>query len=196
MKYKSTQRHLLVLMLTLLALYTVCVRRGLLPPPAVAIELLTTSKANNTESDGVYLHIQKAQRRLSIYSSGRLIKTYSVVFGANHTGSKVAEGDLRTPEGEYQVLAVDVHPEWSKFIWLSYPNTQDWHRHLLSKMRGEINLFVPIGGQIGIHGVPHGADHWITTQNDWTLGCISLTNQDVIELSQFIQPGTRVLIVP
>ena len=196
MKHKSIQRHLLVLMLALLAFYTVCVRRGLLPPPTVAIELLTTPKANNTNFDGVYLHIQKAQRKLNIYSSGRLIKTYSVVFGANQTGPKVAQGDLRTPEGEYRVLAVDDHPEWSKFIWLSYPNTQDWHRHLLSKIRGEMNWFVPIGGEIGIHGVPYGADNWITTKNDWTLGCISLRNQDVIELSRYVRPGTRVLIVP
>jgi len=195
MKDKTTQRNLLVLMLALLAFYTVCARRELLPPPAVAIELLTTPKANNTEFEGVYLHIQKAQRKLSIYNSSRLIKTYSVVFGANHIDPKVAQGDLRTPEGEYRVLSVDDHPNWSKFIWLSYPNTQDWQRHLFSKLRGEINWFVPIGGEIGIHGVPYGADNWITTKNDWTLGCISLRNQEVIELSEFIQPGTRVLMV-
>ncbi len=194
MKIHLKPWRLLVLGLALLMFYAIYYRRGLLPSPAVAMELLHTPE--NTPPDGVHLRIHKAARTLSVYDSGRLVKTYPVVFGANPTRPKLVEGDLRTPEGEYRVLAVDDHPDWSKFIWLNYPNAQDWHRHLLAKVRGATHWFLPIGSEIGIHGVPYGADEWVTTQKDWTLGCISLQNQDVIELSQYVQTGTKVVIVP
>jgi lipoprotein-anchoring transpeptidase ErfK/SrfK len=49
-----------------------------------------------------------------------------------------------------------------------------------------------IGGAIGIHGSDKEALN--ERGEDWTLGCISLTNDDVRELDALVPLGTPVLI--
>jgi lipoprotein-anchoring transpeptidase ErfK/SrfK len=61
---------------------------------------------------------------------------------------------------------------------------------------GQISPDVGIGGQIGIHGVPAGQDYLIYDRSNWTLGCVALATEDINELYQMVQRGTRVVIVP
>ncbi|MDY6782189.1 MAG: L,D-transpeptidase [Cyanobacteriota bacterium] len=53
-----------------------------------------------------------------------------------------------------------------------------------------------VGSEIGIHGIPNGSGDLIETRRNWTLGCISLKNEDVDELYAILQVGNRVAIAP
>ncbi|NJM90637.1 MAG: murein L,D-transpeptidase [Hydrococcus sp. RU_2_2] len=88
------------------------------------------------------------------------------------------------------------HPTWSKFLWIDYPTQESWRKHLQAKREGKIAWSDRIGGEVGIHGVPAERDSLIDNRIHWTWGCISLKNQDVDELYQFVRVGTLVEIVP
>ena len=150
-------------------------------------EIIDTSKTS--------ILINKSQGTLVLYYDRKPIKSYPVVFGGNPTGDKLREGDLKTPEGIFQVRDLYPHPSWSKFIWLDYPNASSWRKHLNAKQQGIIPISATIGGEIGIHGVPSGSDRLIDRKKNWTLGCISLKNNDVDELYGAIQTGTTVEIL-
>jgi hypothetical protein len=139
--------------------------------------------------------IEKSNYRLTIFYNLQPIKSYPVVLGGNPTGQKLHEGDKKTPEGIFRIRAFYDHPSWSKFLWLDYPTAQSWKEHSEAKRWGKLNWSLPIGGEVGIHGVPAGKDGLIDQKANWTLGCISLKNADVIEISNHLKTGTYVEIV-
>jgi lipoprotein-anchoring transpeptidase ErfK/SrfK len=140
--------------------------------------------------------IEKSKHRLTLFSDLQPIKSYPVVFGSNPVGDKFNEGDRKTPEGVFHILDLYNHPSWSKFMWLDYPTPQSWREHFQAKLFGKISWTLPIGGQVGIHGVPVGQDSLIEQRSNWTWGCISLKNNAVNEIYQFGLNGTLVEIVP
>lgn len=142
----------------------------------------------------VSILIEKSNHRLTLYYDQQPVKSYPVVFG-DPQGDKRREGDRKTPEGILRIQDKYPHPKWSKFLWLDYPNAQSQCKHDRAKQRGEISLSSEIGGEVGIHGVPVGADEWVSNQKNWTLGCPSLQRNDVDELYEVTQIGTIVEIV-
>ena len=80
---------------------------------------------------------------------------------------------------------------WKYFIWIDYPNKESWSRFKTRKANGDIPASATIGGEIGIHGVPDGADSMIADKVNWTLGCISLTNKDIEDLYKSISKSTK-----
>ncbi|MEL6927887.1 MAG: L,D-transpeptidase [Cyanobacteria bacterium J06600_6] len=140
--------------------------------------------------------IDKSDYQLTLYYQDRAVKSYPVVLGKNPQGDKRQEGDFKTPEGMFKVRDLYPHPQWSKFIWLDYPNQESWRKHLAAKQQGEIPLSSTVGSEIGIHGVPKNGDRLIDEQSNWTWGCISLKNRDVDELYSAIKVGTAIEIAP
>ncbi len=140
--------------------------------------------------------IQKSQYQLTLYYQKRAVKSYPIVLGSNPVGDKFREGDNKTPEGVFKIKDLYPHPSWFKFIWLDYPNQSSWRKHLQAKKTGKIDFFSPIGGEIGIHGVPQNSDYLIEQQSNWTWGSISLKNQDINELYSVLEVGTIVEIIP
>ena len=71
---------------------------------------------------------------------------------------------------------------------ISYPNPWDIRRAL------ELNYHP--GGQIMIHGVPNiGYDQsYHNSKNDWTEGCIAVSNQQMLEIWKKVSVGTPILI--
>lgn len=132
--------------------------------------------------------IEKSSHRLTLYYNQKPVKSYAVVFG-DPQGDKRREGDRKTPEGILRIQDKYPHPKWSKFLWLDYPNAQSQCKHDRAKQRGEIPLSSGIGSEIGIHGVPMGADDWVNKRQNWTLGCPSLKIKDVDELYEIVQIG-------
>ena len=55
----------------------------------------------------------------------------------------------------------------------------------------------PLGGAIGIHGIGEENDDRLHVQRwqNWTQGCIALTNREIRELRRFVDVGTRVVIL-
>lgn len=138
--------------------------------------------------------IEKSKHRLTLYYQGEALKAYPVVFGESPTGDKRREGDRKTPEGILRIRDLYPHPDWSKFLWLDYPNPASWRKHWRSKLAGEIDWNATVGSEVGIHGTP--SDDLIANRTDWTWGCPSLTNADVDEIYEVVQVGTIVEIIP
>jgi murein L,D-transpeptidase YafK len=151
---------------------------------------------DNINKAQISILIEKSKHRLTIYRDKQPIKSYPIVLGDNPKGDKFKEGDRRTPEGILHIQDLYPHPQWSKFLWLDYPNADSWRKHLSAKQTGKIPWYAPIGRDVGIHGVPVKADDLIDKQVNWTWGCISLKNADVDEIYQVSRAGTLVEIVP
>lgn len=141
--------------------------------------------------------VDKSDRTFQVFVSDSLLRTYRCVLGEKPVGDKMHQGDRRTPEGEFTFRSKRVHDKWHKFIWVDYPNNESRRRYAQRKRQGLIPTGKDIGGEIGIHGVPDGMDHWIDQGSDWTWGCIALKNADVDEIYPFIIPRRTILnIVP
>lgn len=134
--------------------------------------------------------VDKSDRRFMVLVEDSLLKSYACVLGEQPVGDKFCQGDRRTPEGTFTFRSKRVHPQWHKFIWVDYPNAESWKRFNERKAKGWIPDGRDIGGEIGIHGVPEGKDHWIDAGSDWTWGCIALKNADVDEIYPYIRPGS------
>ncbi len=145
-------------------------------------------------SSVLYILVDKSDYILSIMEDTLIIKQYPVVLGRNPVDDKLCEGDCCTPEGSYKVLAKYGHEIWSRFIWIDYPNKESLRKYHEAKMMGIIPPESTPGGEIGIHGVPVNAEYAIDLGENWTAGCISLKNKDVIEIFQYVDVGTEVII--
>lgn len=151
---------------------------------------------NRVDKSKISMLIEKSRYRLTIYQNKIAIKSYPVVFGDNPKGDKFIEGDRRTPEGIFHLKDLYPHPQWSKFLWLDYPNAASWRKHLTAKQTGKIPWYTSIGKDVGIHGVPVNSDKLIEAQVNWTWGCISLKTADVNEIYRVSGSGTLVEILP
>lgn len=126
--------------------------------------------------------VDKSDYKLFVVADKKIVKTYSAVFGTNPIDDKLMQGDRSTPEGNFKVREFYPYRSWSKFIWIDYPNDSSWKKHNKAKADHRIPTDASIGGEIGIHGVPKNSAGLIANKQNWTWGCISLTNEDVNEL--------------
>lgn len=142
---------------------------------------------NGTVAD--HILIEKSKRTLSLYRSGRVLRTYSVALGPNPVGHKQQQGDGRTPEGRYVIDFRKPDSRFHRALHISYPNAEDRRR---AHRRG-----VSPGGDIMIHGLPNGSKLGAAHRlNDWTLGCIAVTNDEMEEIWRVVPNGTSVEIRP
>lgn len=134
--------------------------------------------------------IEKALRKLTLLNGDRPVRSYKVALGAEPKGHKRREGDQRTPEGTYSIDARNPNSDFFLSLRISYPNEQDLAR---AKARGQ-----DPGGQIMIHGLRNGRG-WIGSRhqrNDWTDGCVAVTNSEMLEIWRMVDLGTPVEIKP
>ena len=108
-----------------------------LTPEQRYLEQLLTEKGYNINRDKpTVIVVHKLSRKLTCYRGLTPIKTYPVVLGRNPRNDKLCQGDTCTPEGVYGVRAKYPHPRWDSFIWLDYPNTQNWLKFSRAKQAG------------------------------------------------------------
>lgn len=134
--------------------------------------------------------VEKRERQLTLFYRGVPVRSYFVALGARPLGDKERAGDQRTPEGLFHVNAHNPASKFHLALRISYPSAA--HR-----ARAEA-LGVDPGGDIMIHGLPlefkdAGRDH---VQNDWTNGCVALTNEEIEEIWRAVPDGTPVHIKP
>jgi murein L,D-transpeptidase YafK len=132
----------------------------------------------------------KHKRELHVFSSGRLLKTYKISLGGNPIGHKRIEGDKKTPEGLYFIIAKNPNSGYHKNLGISYPNEED---KLNAQKAGQSP-----GGDVKIHGLKNGSGHISKFQRfrDWTNGCIALTDKEMDELYEHVKIGTPIAIFP
>jgi tetratricopeptide (TPR) repeat protein len=134
--------------------------------------------------------IEKKDRRLTLISKGKVIKTYKIALGGNPNGPKERQGDNKTPEGTYVIDSRNKDSRYHLSLHISYPNEKD-------KKRAK-ELGVSPGGNIMIHGIKNGFS-WIGdfhTERDWTKGCIAVTDEEIEEIDKLVPKGTIVEIRP
>ena len=139
-------------------------------------------------ADHVVVH--KAEHKLYLYNGSRLLGEYKVALGLSPVGTKEREHDFRTPEGRYFLARRNTRSDFFLSIQVSYPNKND-------ELRARKNRWAP-GGSIMIHGLPNVPKHppAYYASNDWTDGCIALTNPEIEEVSRLVPIGTPVEIKP
>lgn len=142
----------------------------------------------------VHIIIDKSDYSLYVYDDLGWFATYPVVFGSKDLRDKYMEGDRRTPEGKFKIIAKRPHDKWNKFLLLDYPNEESWKKFRERKAKGIIPANAKIGGGIGIHGTWPNDNIVVDDYTNWTNGCISLKNHDLDRLYSYIPVGTEVVI--
>ncbi len=189
-------------MKSILVLGSVILGSGLLVVPtnrpgnthSVTTVKRSSTTLGNAPVGTVSIIIDKSDYELSVYDDKGWYATYPVVFGNNTLEDKKMEGDKNTPEGSFRITNKKVHEKWYRFMGLDYPTKESWEKFNKRKQRGEIPASASIGGSIGIHGTWPHEDFVIDKYKNWTMGCISMKNDDVSELYGFTPSGTRVTI--
>ncbi len=135
--------------------------------------------------------VVKSKRVLVLFDeNGEVLSRHRVSLGENPVGTKLKEGDHKTPEGIYSIVDIRTDPKYYKEILISYPNEED-------KRRSRELGFNP-GGGITFHAqVPwnwdgHGDDY--TLEHDWTIGCIAMTNRGMDDVWSRVDKNTVVEI--
>ena len=134
--------------------------------------------------------VDKLRRRMTVYRSGKVVKSYTVDLGLGGMERKLRSGDDATPEGLYKIQEIKGpgQTRYYRAFLLDYPNEQDRRRFEKARLDGIVPRGADPGGLIEIHG-EGGRD------KDWTKGCVALTNQEMDDLSTLVKIGTPVAIV-
>ena len=134
--------------------------------------------------------VNKSERKLYLIKDGEPVKSFKVALGQRPEGHKLFEGDNRTPEGRYMLDKRNRNSKYFLSIQISYPNARDRQRAK--------ELGVPPGGMIMIHGQPnepkYGEIHYAT--NDWTEGCIAVSNSAMLDIWFLTGKNTPIEIKP
>ena len=134
--------------------------------------------------------VRKAQRRLLLMHGGNVVRSYHVSLGLNPIGQKERSGDFRTPEGTYRLERRNPRSDYFLSIKVSYPNDIDLRRARTHHW--------DTGGSIMIHGLPNWLKHEpeYYEKNDWTDGCIALSNADMTEIWMLLPDDVPIEILP
>ncbi|HVR28644.1 MAG TPA: L,D-transpeptidase [Thermoanaerobaculia bacterium] len=134
--------------------------------------------------------VSKDDHRLTLYVEGRAVHTYPADIGLNNLTGKVRSGDHATPEGRYKVTSKRGigQTAFYKALMLDYPNRDDRKRFEELRRRGQVPRGAGPGSLIEIHG-DGGRDQ------DWTRGCVAVSNSHMDELFAKVRVGTPVTIV-
>lgn len=134
--------------------------------------------------------VEKGDRKLHLVKNGEVFQTFDIALGIRPTGDKEFEGDFRTPEGTYLLDIRNPDSEFFLSIHVSYPNGRD--------VREARSKGLDPGGAIMIHGQPNTptrSEAYYRTQ-DWTNGCIAVSNSDMIDIWLMTANNTPIEIRP
>jgi len=134
--------------------------------------------------------VEKKARKLTLYRDGKPVRNFLVALGQSPVGDKLRAGDYRTPEGMFYIDARQPNSKYHLALHISYPDQ-------VHRARSQAAGAQP-GGDIMIHGLPNGlgkagASH---RQNDWTNGCVALTDEEIEQIWSLVPIGTPVEIKP
>jgi murein L,D-transpeptidase YafK len=149
----------------------------------------------NQLEDGVladHIRVEKSLRKMTLFFKGKELACYAISLGGpppffNHPkGPKTAEGDYKTPEGNYVIDSKKIHSLYHRSLHINYPNSTD-------------KKLSHTGGGILIHGLNKEKNQflgkfmrWI----DWTKGCIAVTNSEIEEIYKAVPIGCNIQILP
>ena len=134
--------------------------------------------------------VEKKNRKMYLYKGDKVVETFRISLGKNPDGTKLKQGDFRTPIGTYQITLKKCHPKYYRMINISYPNSADI---AAARARGDNP-----GSGITIHAQPFwnddGKGNNYTLSKDWTNGCVAVTNEAMDTLWYTVKSGTPIEI--
>lgn len=184
------------------------------PVAAVLILLVSVflpAPAPGAQGEPYHIEVYRKDKRLLLMQGDNVVRSYRVAFGRGGPGAKRRAGDNKTPLGVYRIADFNSDSRFHFFMLLDYPNMVDaWHGYRNALIdAGEFRAIAaayssqrvppqntPLGGLIGIHGIGETTEERLQVHElqDWTEGCIALTNEEITELRRFVTIGTRVVI--
>ncbi|HTS28314.1 MAG TPA: L,D-transpeptidase family protein [Bryobacteraceae bacterium] len=134
--------------------------------------------------------VNKARREMLLLHGESVLRSYRVALGRDPLGPKAEEGDGKTPEGRYVIDRRNPISAYHLSLHISYPDESD--------REGACRRGVDPGGDIMIHGLRNGEGHIGKThlENDWTRGCIAVTDEEMDEIWELVEDGTPIEINP
>ena len=179
--------------------------------PLAALLALVSVALTAGQADPYHIEVHRQDKRLLLLKGDEVVRSYHVAFGRGGPGAKRRMGDNKTPLGTYRIADFNTDSRFHFFMLLDYPNVVDaWHGYRNAVIdAGEFRAIAtaysssalppqdtPLGGRIGIHGIGETTNERLEVHElqDWTEGCIALTNEEISELRRFVTIGTRVVI--
>ncbi|MEY6431789.1 L,D-transpeptidase family protein [Thioalkalicoccus limnaeus] len=160
------------------------------PEPDLEQMLVLASAYERLMADLVV--VEKSKRRLYLLKDDRPFRSYPISLGFAPEGHKEQKGDGRTPEGRYYLNWRQYSNNFYRSIHISYPNEED---RLNAAREGN-----DPGGMIMIHGQPRSNAHRelqeILRSEDWTRGCIAVSDSAIDEIWKATRNGTPIEIRP
>jgi murein L,D-transpeptidase YafK len=134
--------------------------------------------------------VEKENRKLHLLRNGEIFRTFDVALGVAPIGTKEREGDQKTPEGRYLLDERNPDSDFFLSIHISYPSAAD-------RVNARRNGDDP-GGAIMIHGQPNAPTYSTAyyRQEDWTNGCIAVSNSDMIDIWLMTANDVPIEILP
>jgi murein L,D-transpeptidase YafK len=134
--------------------------------------------------------VEKGARKLHLLKNGVPFRTFDIALGQVPQGHKEMEGDERTPEGIYLLDGRNPNSDYFLSIHISYPNGRD---RAAARNKG-----VDPGGAIMIHGQPNVPTYSAAfyAREDWTDGCIAVSNSDMIDIWLMTPDNVPIEIIP
>jgi murein L,D-transpeptidase YafK len=136
------------------------------------------------------IQVEKSKREMLLFRQGIVIAEYKIALGGQPVGHKQFEGDQKTPEGTYAIDFKNPKSRYHLSLRVSYPSAHD-SATAVSAGRSP-------GGDIMIHGLAPGmlAANGIYDFGDWTAGCIAVTNEEIRQIWNAVDIGTKIVIKP
>ena len=130
------------------------------------------------------IQVFKEQRVLQLLHNRQLLASHRFELGFSPEGHKAFEGDGRTPEGAYRIDRRNPNSRYHLSLGISYPNAADI---AFARSMGRSP-----GGEIFIHGTPK----LLAGQDDWTFGCIAVSDDEMEGIYAMVDDGTPIYIYP
>lgn len=138
-----------------------------------------------------FIAVDKKRRLVHLMQDGKIFRSYNAALGKSPTGKKTQEGDNKTPEGVYYIDYKNSASDYHLSLHISYPNQDDINN---ARKKG-----VSAGGDIFLHGLPNSKfkrafiNH---PKNNWTRGCVAVSNAEIEEMWDFVSKNTPVELCP
>lgn len=166
---------------------------GLITVVALAAALLASEDRNapplmQEKARADLVVIDKSARSLTLYQADEILFQTDIALGSNPVGDKQAEGDGRTPEGEYRIDRRNGQSKYYLSLGLNYP-TKPQRTTAAAQGRDP-------GGDIFIHGQPNLTPGALTLPGDWTNGCIAVSNAAMRTIWRRVAVNTKVIVKP
>lgn len=131
------------------------------------------------------IEVHKSTRQMYLLHHDEVLRTYAIELGFRAEGHKQFEGDGKTPEGRYFIDRRNPNSAFHLSLGISYPNAED---RAFARSKGKSP-----GGDIFIHGQKARFDRG---GDDWTAGCVALTNREIEQVYAMVRNGTVIDIYP